>query len=330
MARSSGSDVLDAVAGAIARIREVAGPAVVGVGGGRALGSGVVVADGVVLTNAHNVGGEEVWVTFADGRTARAQLKGVDPDGDLAALATDTAGIAPVAWAAAAAADTGDSADSGDTGADAPPAAAGDVVFAAANPGGRGLRVTFGVVSAADRAFRGPRGRRIGGSLEHTAPLPRGASGGPVLDAEGRLVGVNTHRLGEGFYLAIPADAELRGRVDALARGESTMRPRLGVALAPSRVARHLRRAVGLPDRDGLLVRGVAEGSPAAQAGLAEGDLLVEAAGRPLASPDDLHAVLDGLGAGDRVALTVVRGADELTVEVVFDAATDADADADS
>src|ERR1700727_2792196 len=81
--------------------------------------------------------------------------------------------------------------------------------------GGRGLR--FGFTPAIERPFGGPRGRRIAGSLEHTAPLLPGSSGGPVLDAGGRLLGINTSRLGEGFYLAIPADETLRGRADALA-----------------------------------------------------------------------------------------------------------------
>src|SRR6202042_1373814 len=123
----------------------------------------------------------------------------------------------------------------------------GDPVFAAANPGGRGLRVTFGFVSGVDRTFRGPRGRRISGSLEHTAPLLPGSSGGPVLDADGRLLGINTNRLGEGFYLAVPADEALRGRADALARGETATSPRLGVSITPGHVARRLRRAVAPP-----------------------------------------------------------------------------------
>ena len=74
---------------------------------------------------------------------------------------------------------------------------------------------------------------------------------GRSLDADGRLVGINTNRIGEGFYLALPADAALRGRVDALGRGESPERLRLGVAVAPSHVARRMRRSVGLPERDG-------------------------------------------------------------------------------
>jgi serine protease Do len=290
---------LDELEATVRRVAADVGPAVVGVSGGRATGTGVVVADGAVLTNAHNLAAEDVTVTFADGRRAAATLKGVDPDGDLAVLAVDTASTPAASWS------------------DAAPAA-GQVVFALANPGGRGLRATFGVLAATDEAFRGPRGRRITGSLEHTAPLPRGSSGGPVVDAEGRVLGINTHRLGDGFYLALPADAALRERVDALARGESRTRPLLGVALAPAKAARHLRRAVGLPERDGLLVRAVADASPAADAGIREGDLLVAADGSPLASADDLHAVLDGLAPGAGVRLQVVRGVDELDVEVHF------------
>ena len=129
----------------------------------------------------------------------------------------------------------------------------GQPVFALANPGGRGLRVTFGFVSGVERTFRGPRGRRISGSLEHTAPLLPGSSGGPVLDGDGRLLGINTNRLGEGFYLAIPADATLRGRVDALgsrrvgqpaeAGRVHRSRPRRPATAARRRPARAGRRA---------------------------------------------------------------------------------------
>ncbi len=188
-------------------------------------------------------------------------------------------------------------------------------MFALANPGGRGLRVTFGFVSGIERTFRGPRGRRISGSLEHTAPLLPGSSGGPVLDAAGHLLGINTNRLGEGFYLAIPADAALRGRVDALARGESARTPRLGVSIAPGHVARRLRRAVGLPDLEGVLIRDVTEDSPAARAGLAGGDLIVTVGGQPVRTVDDLlDAVQTASGAS--IELGVVRGAEERTVQV--------------
>jgi serine protease Do len=295
---------LEELEAAVRRVAAEVGPSVVGISSGPTTGTGVVVAANAVLTNAHNAHGP-ITVVFADGRQAQASVKGADADGDLAVLEVDTA--------AAPAARLGSSTP-----------AQGAVVFALANPGGRGLRATFGVLSAGNEAFRGPRGRLITGSLEHTAALPRGSSGGPVVDRDGAVVGINTHRLGDGFYLALPVDESLRTRIDALSRGESPVRPTLGVALAPSRAARHLRRAVGLPERDGLLVRGVVDGSPAAQAGLREGDLLVEAGGRALVSADELHRALDEAAPSGALRLKVVRGVDELDVEVRFGGADDA------
>ena len=208
-----------------------------------------------------------------------------------------------------------------DTGAVEPvePGAAGDlepgaVVFALANPGGRGLRTTLGLVSATERGFRGPRGRRFRGGIEHTALLPRGSSGGPLVDVEGRLVGINTVRGAGGLILALAADADFAERVESLARGESISRPRLGVAIAPARVARRLRRAVGLPERDGLLVHGVEGGGPAGEAGIEKGDLLVAADGTELARVDDLRTALSKAGA--ELRLTAVRGVEERDVVV--------------
>ena len=238
-------------------------------------------------------------VTFADGRTAEGSVAARDIDGDLAVLNVDTGGVPALAWASATAVEIG------------------MPVFALANPGGRGLRVTFGFVSGIERTFRGPRGRRITGSLEHTAPLLPGSSGGPVLNAGGELLGINTNRLGEGFYLAIPADEALRGRADALAQGESAASPRLGVAIAPGHVARRLRRAVGLPDTDGLLIREVIQDSPAARAGLAQGDLIVAAAGHPIRTPDDLFDALQAARSAT-IELSIVRGTDERVIQVAF------------
>jgi serine protease Do len=130
----------------------------------------------------------------------------------------------------------------------------------------------------------------------------------------GELLGINTNRLGEGFYLAIRADKDTRARVDALARGEVPTRIKLGVALAPAHVAKRLRRSVGLPDRDGVLVRAVEDDSPAAKAALQKGDLITEAAGKSIASIDDLFEALASVEPGTAVELKIVRGADELTV----------------
>jgi len=285
----------------VGRVAEQVGSSVVGIGHRWAVGSGVVVASGKVLTNAHNLRRDEVTVTFNDGRTATAKAAGVDVDGDLAVLEVDTGSAPAIAW---------DGTTNG-TGIGLP-------VFALSNPGGRGLRVTFGLVSGTERSFTGPRGRRITGSLEHTAPLLPGSSGGPTVDSEGRFLGLNTNRLGEGFYLAIPADAELKGRVDGLGSGESPGHPRLGIGIAPSEVAKGLRRAVGLPETDGLLVRQVEEGGPAATAGVQEGDLIVEAGERSLAEAEDLYEVLGGAAVGDDIVLKLLRGAEERSVTVTL------------
>jgi serine protease Do len=291
--------VLDEIGAGIARLSGEAGSSVVGIGQRWGVGSGIVLGEGRVLTNAHNIRGSHVTVTFADGRTAEGSVAGTDVDGDLAVIEVETGEAPALPWATDG-------------------AAIGTPVFGLANPGGRGLRVTFGFVSGVDRSFRGPRGMRITGSLEHTAPLLPGSSGGPVLNAAGQLLGINTNRLGEGFYLAIPADEALRGRIDALARGESVEPPRLGIAIAPGHVARRLRRAVGLPEADGLLIREVAEDSPAARAGLARGDLIVTAAGQPARSADDLFAALGAAASGGSIDLTVLRGNEERSVHVVF------------
>ena len=292
--------LLAEVRDAITAATEKVGPSLVGVGQRWGIGSGVILEKGRVLTNAHNVRGEEVSVTFADGRTETGRIAGVDVDGDLAVVNVDTKDATAIEWA------------------EAEDVAIGTPVLALANPGGRGLRVTVGLVTGTERSFRGPRGRRITVSIEHTAPLLPGSSGGPIVDEDGRLLGLNTNRLGEGFYLAIPADASLRERVGALAKGETPVRPRLGVAIAPSHVARHLRRAVGLSEEDGLLVRGVEDDSPAAKAGIAEGDLITAANGKPLTDADELHTALAAVKKGGTLALTVLRGTEQREVNVSF------------
>lgn len=292
---------IDDIQSAISSVADEAGASIVGIGS-RQRGSGVVLGDGKVLTNAHNIRGEEVTVTFADGRSTHGQVSGVDWDGDLAVVSVDTAKAKGVEWA------------------DGAGASLGTAVFgAAATPGG-GTRVTFGTVSAVARAFRGPGGRKIAGSIEHTAPLAPGSSGGAILDGQGRFLGLNTNRLGEGFYLALPADADLRSRVDALGRGEAPARRRLGIAVAPAFVARRLRRSVGLPERDGLLVRGVEDGSDADKAGIQEGDLIVEVAGKVIADPDELVEAL--AAASTPFEVKIVRGNEERTVKVGDGAAT--------
>lgn len=277
------------------------GPSVVGIGRGWGVGSGVVIETGRVLTNAHNLRHDEVTVAFADGRRETGRVVASDGDLDLAVVEVDTGDVTPLPL-----------------GEDGSGPAIGRLVLAVSNPGGRGLRVTPGFVSSSSASFRAPGGRRVAGAIEHTAPLPRGSSGGPLVDAEGHLLGINTVRVDPGLILAIPLDAANRTRVQALERGEQPKRLRLGVAVAPPRVARRLRRAVGLPERDGILVRAVEEQSPAAAAGIQRGDLIVAASGSEVARLDDLYEALETAREAESLELGIVRGTEEQTVKVSF------------
>jgi serine protease Do len=290
------------IQGEIVAVAARVGPAVVGFGRGWGRGSGVVVARDRVLTNAHNLRADEVTVNFTDGRRVPGRVAGIDGDLDLAAVEVDTGDTEPVGW---------------DPDRDA--ASIGTAVIALANPGGRGLRATPGFVSAADPSFRGPRGRRITGAIEHTAPLPRGSGGGPLVDLDGGLLGLNAIRLEGGLILAVAANRALADSAERLARGDAPRRARLGVAVAPPHVARRLRRAVGLPEQAGVLIRSVAESSPAERAGLERGDLIVRAAGEDVDSVDSLYRALDAVSPGAELVLGVLRGTDERDVTVRFE-----------
>ena len=154
---SAVAELGEAIGGAAERV----GPSVVGLGRGWGLGSGVVVGDGQVLTNAHNLRRDEVTVSFADGRRETGETVGVSADLDLALLEVDTGSAPAVAW---------------EPDREAPPI--GSPVVALANPGGRGLRATLGFISSEGRSFRGPRGRRVKGAIEHTATLPEARPAG--------------------------------------------------------------------------------------------------------------------------------------------------------
>src|SRR3954454_13681790 len=135
------AEISDSIASAAARL----GPSGAGRGRGGGRGSGVVVGDGLVLTNAHNLRDDEVTVTFVDGRQETGTVAGADVDADIAVIAVDTIDAPPVEWAEETA------------------RAIGTIVYALADPGGRGLRTTLAFVASTGRSFRGPRGRRIRG-----------------------------------------------------------------------------------------------------------------------------------------------------------------------
>jgi serine protease Do len=281
----------------IAEIATTAGPAVVGLRGGARGGSGVVIAPDRVLTLASRLRTAEVEVVFGSGATGDGTVLGTDADLDVALIAVPTGDAPVLEWSDATV----------DIGAD---------VVALGDPGGGGLRVTAGTVSARPLTLRGRRGRPLPGVIEHTAPLPRGSGGGPLLDAERRILGINARRHDGGLLLALPA-AELRPRVEALLAGREARARRLGVAVLSPRAARRLRGAVGLPERDGLLVRAVEPDGPAGRAGVTRGDLLVALDGRELAAVEDLYAALDA--AAGPVELRVVRGTEDVELRLDLD-----------
>ena len=258
----------------------MSGPPSSASGAAGARGSGVVVGAGRVLTNAHNLRGDEVTVPFADGRSETGRVAGVDADLDLAAIEVDTGDVEPVAWAPEAATAT-----------------IGTAVIALANPGGRGLRVTPGFVSSAAGRFRGPRGRRIAGAHRaHRPPPPRlvrrparrrrGPAARPQRRApRGRPDPRRPRR--RARWPAAPMRCGRASPAGARASASPSSRPR---------VARRLRRAVGLPERDGVLVRAVEDGSPADRAGLEDGDLIVAVDKRPLEGIDALYDALEAAG----------------------------------
>jgi len=268
---------------AIRRSAAQIGPSVVGLRGG-ARGSGTIVASGRVVTSAANLTDGPPEVVFADGRSARATVTGLDRRRGFAALSVDTGALAPLAFGPAS-----------------PPI--GTTVIALANPWGRGLSATLGFVASS-------RNRPALG-VAHTALCPRGASGGPLVAPDGGLLGFNVMRLDGGFVLATATDADTRERIQKLVAGERRTDRTLGVAIAPPRVAKRLRRSVGLDAHDGLLVRGVEADSAAFNAGIRHGDLIVAVGESNIASVDDLLAQLEN--DSDELVVTVLRGADEHT-----------------
>ena len=258
-----------------------------------------MVGDGLVLTNAHNLRGVTTLVTFADGRSLQSRAQGVDVDSDLVVLSVDTGTAPALEWA------------DGDVELGAPRVRRGQHPR---RPSGDG-RHRVGHRSV----LRGPRGRLIPGGIEH-APgrAARPGSSTPTAACSA------SRRCGSRTASRSPSPRiDARERVDALTAGREPRRRLLGIGAAPAHVARRMRQAVGLPERDGVLVRAVESDSPAEQAGLRQGDLITTAAGTDIAHVGALAAVLDGLADGQTLALHVVRGTEELDVVARFDDAED-------
>lgn len=311
--------LLDAYSRAVIDSAEKVSPSVVyiqvtGVPGGRqrrgpneVTGSGsgfVFTPDGFILTNSHVVhGASKIDVTLMDGRHFQAQQIGDDPDTDLAVIRVAAPNLVP--------AELGDSHS----------IRVGQLVIAIGNPYGFQYTVTAGVVSALGRSLRAQSGRLMDGVIQTDAALNPGNSGGPLVNSRGEVIGVNTAMIlpAQGICFATSIDTAkfVAGR---LIRNGKISRSYIGLAGQNVPIPRRIVRFYQLPVETGVLVVSFetnGEASAAREAGLLAGDLVVEFDGVPIRGIDDLHRLLTDERIGKRVPVTVIRGVQKLTLELV-------------
>lgn len=294
------ADLLDAYSRAVIGVVDAVGPAVVSVsvrskpGQPRRSGEGsgfLVAPDGYALTNHHVVDQAPVLAArLTDGSELAAQVVGSDPATDLALVRLDGGSLPFLAV---------------DAGAAARP---GQLAVAIGSPLGFESTVTAGVVSALGRTLRSRDGRLIDNVIQHTAPLNPGNSGGPLVDSRGRVLGVNTAMMSrtQAIGFAVPVATAAWVVAELMARGR-VRRAWLGIGARTMPLDRRLARFHDLAQASAVEVTSVAPRSPAAAAGLKEGDLVVRFGGRPVTGIDQLQAELRDWPPGMAAPIALVR-----------------------
>lgn len=288
--------LLDAYSSAVIRAVETAGPAVLHVQaeftGPSGSGSGFVLSpDGFVMTNSHVVhAARKITVQTGDGHRVKADLVGDDPDTDLAVLRIDAPGLRHVRFAGTQ------------------NVRVGQIAVAIGNPLGFENTVTAGIVSALGRTFPSKTGRLIDNVIQTDAPLNPGNSGGPLVNTLGEVIGVNTAVIATAQGICFAIGSKTAEFVASwLIKEGRIRRGHIGVAGQDAAIYEPLARRHKLPQRTGVRVREVVGGSPAAEAGVKPGDLILWFNHETVASVHDLHRLLVGGDIETRARLSVLR-----------------------
>ncbi len=294
----TGTNPLSALSDSLIEAVEKAGESTVLVNGRHRMpASGIVYASDLILTADHVVErDEDISVTLADGTNVTASIAGRDPGNDLALLRVEKASITPADKASQ-------------------DAKVGQLVIALGRPGLEGIEASMGIVSAIGGPVRTGRGGLLERYLRTDAvPFP-GFSGGPLIDTEGKVVGLNTSGLAHGAAITIPAflawsDAENLAKYGYIKRGY------LGIRSQQVELAADLQKVLGREQETGLLLVSVEKSSPAESGGLMVGDILVAIEGQAIADHDELMGHLSGESVGKPLAIQLLRGGQPLNIAV--------------
>ena len=293
-------DAVDAVAPAVVHVE------VAGVRGGRSAqgtGSGVIVSpDGLILTNNHVIdSAKTISVSLSDGRKFQARALGRDPDTDLAVLRGETGETLPAARLA-----------------NSKSVRPGQIAIAIGNPLGFQSTVTAGIVSAVGRSLRAQNGRLIGDVIQTDAALNPGNSGGPLVSSAAEVIGINTAMIvgAQGICFSVAANTALHVLTQILGHGR-VRRARIGIVAEQTPLPARLAYKHGLSQASAVRIREIQPGSPADEAGLKAGDLLVRLGPEPVTGVDDVFRLLDERSIGKVVAATVVRAGEGVEIEVM-------------
>src|SRR5215207_3416933 len=258
--------------------------------------SGIAFAEDLILTADHVVTREEeIKVILPDGKSLNATLAGRDPGSDLAVLRIAEKALSPAKISE--------------------DVKVGQLVLALGRPSSAGMQASWGIVTA----ISGPARTFRGGLLDEyvqteTTPYP-GFSGGPLVNAEGEVLGLNTSGLTRGSSLTIPVKVAWKV-AEALATHGSVKRGYLGVRTQPVEIPESAGKLLQREQGQGLLVSWLEEGGPAGTSGLLVGDILVAVSGQPVGDPDDLFAALSSDSVGTSIPVEVLRGGRLETVNV--------------